>query len=96
MTLSGTLDELDLAYAGRVLVIAKDDSGHNHLMDREALAQWLTVAEITIRRHCRPTHRDPGTGKLFYHAEACADLLADRVRPRAKVCADGVRRARRT
>lgn len=78
-----------------MIVIPVDDSGERHLMDREALAEWLFVAEITIRRHCRPTKRDPVTGKVFYEAEVCRDLLADRVRPRLKRCPDGRRRAQR-
>lgn len=78
-----------------VIVLAADETGHRHLMDREALAQWLVLSEITIRRHCKPTKRDPRTGRLFYDAEACREQLDGKVFARGKECEDGVTRSRR-
>lgn len=75
-------------------IIPLDDTGDRHLMDRAALAQWLTLSEVTIRRRCRPSYKDPKTGRLFYKAEECADQL-DRVFPRGKMCEDGIKRRRR-
>ena len=53
------------------------------------------LSEITIRRHCKPTKRDPGTGRLFYDAEACREVL-EKVHPRGKNGDDGKKRVRRT
>lgn len=75
-------------------VIPLDATGERHLMDREALAAWLSLSEITVRRHCKPIKVDPATGRRFYDAEACAERLAT-VKPRVKPCGDGVRRLRR-
>jgi hypothetical protein len=54
------------------------------LMDREALAQWRGLSEISVRRHCTPVRYDEETGRALYDVtEATAALggVRHRVRP---------------
>jgi len=45
--------------------------------DREALAVWLDVSEMTVRRYCGPAKVgvDAGSGRVLYDAEKAALLL---------------------
>lgn len=77
-----------------MIVKSLDGQGQRHLMDREALAQWLSLSQITIRRRCTPVDRDEMTGSLLYLAEECAEQLAT-VRRLPKKTPDGDRYAQR-
>lgn len=53
-------------------------------MDREALAEWLRLSEMTIRRRCRDAivGRDRATGRVLYDVDlATAQLEAVTGRP---------------
>lgn len=61
-------------------------------MDREALAQYLRLSEITIRRRCRDAivGRDAATGRVLYDVDrALIHVEAVTGRPeRRKLAAD--------
>jgi transposase len=57
---------------------------NGELMDREALARWVGLSEISIRRHCTPVRYDEETGRALYDVTQASKALGGvrhRVRP---------------
>lgn len=57
-------------------------------MDREALAQWASVSQMTVRRHCREVivGVDEKTGRVLYDCQpARVKLDAVKARPERRL-----------
>jgi hypothetical protein len=67
-----------------VIVRHVGDTAH---ADREALALWLGLSQMTVRRHCKPdiVGLDAKTGRVLYDAQRTADRL-ERITGRPYLC----------